>query len=58
MGKKLDLRGQRRTARLIQAGRNCQLRRRPFCILYTLRKKGTKAVTGAIPFQKVTFCPF
>jgi len=24
----------------------------------TLRKKGTKAVTGAVPFQKVNFCPF
>jgi len=24
----------------------------------TLRKKGTKAVTGAVPFQKVHFCPF
>jgi len=23
---------------------------------YTLRKKGTKAVTGAVPFQKVHFC--
>jgi len=23
----------------------------------TLRKKGTKAVTGALPFQKVNFCP-
>jgi len=23
---------------------------------YTLRKKGTKAVTGAIPVQKVHFC--
>jgi len=22
----------------------------------TLRKKGTKAVTGAVPFQKVHFC--
>jgi len=22
---------------------------------YTLRKKGTKAVTGAVPFQKGTF---
>jgi len=22
---------------------------------YTLRKKGTKAVTGAVPFQKVHF---
>jgi len=26
--------------------------------LYTLRKKGTKAVTGAVPFQKLNFCPF
>jgi len=25
---------------------------------YTLRKKCTKAVTGAVPFQKVHFCPF
>jgi len=25
---------------------------------YTLRKKGTKAVTGAVPFLKVHFCPF
>jgi len=25
---------------------------------HTLRKKGTKAVTGAVPFQKVNFCPF
>jgi len=24
----------------------------------TLRKKGTKAVTGAVPFQKVYFYPF
>jgi len=24
--------------------------------LTTLRKKGTKAVTGAVPFQKVHFC--
>jgi len=24
----------------------------------TPRKKGTKAVTGAVPFQKVSFCPF
>jgi len=23
---------------------------------YTLRKKGTKAVTGAVPFQKVHIC--
>jgi len=23
--------------------------------IYTLRKKGTKAVTGAVPFQKVNF---
>jgi len=23
-----------------------------------VRKKGTKAVTGAVPFQKVHFCPF
>jgi len=23
---------------------------------HTLRKKGTKAVTGAVPFQKVHFC--
>jgi len=23
---------------------------------YTLRKKGPKAVTGAVPFQKVHFC--
>jgi len=23
---------------------------------YTLRKKGTKAVTGDVPFQKVHFC--
>jgi len=22
------------------------------------QKKGTKAVTGAVPFQKVNFCPF
>jgi len=22
------------------------------------RKKSTKAVTGAVPFQKVNFCPF
>jgi len=22
------------------------------------QKKGTKAVTGAVPFQKVHFCPF
>jgi len=28
-------------------------------IYYTLRKKkGTKAVPGAVPFQKVNFCPF
>jgi len=27
-------------------------------IAHTLRKKGTKAVTGAVPFQKVNFCPF
>jgi len=26
--------------------------------MYTLRKKGTKAVTGAVPCQKVNFCPF
>jgi len=26
--------------------------------VYTLRKKGTNAVTGAVPFQKVNFCPF
>jgi len=25
---------------------------------YTLRKKGTNAVIGAVPFQKVNFCPF
>jgi len=25
-------------------------------IHYTLRKKGTKAVTGVVPFQKVHFC--
>jgi len=25
-------------------------------IVYTLRKKGTKAVTGAVPFQKIHFC--
>jgi len=24
--------------------------------IYTLRKKGTKAVTGAVPFQKTHFC--
>jgi len=22
------------------------------------QKKGTKAVTGAVPFQKLNFCPF
>jgi len=27
-------------------------------LTYTLRKKGTKAVTGAVPVQKVNFCPF
>jgi len=26
--------------------------------IITLRKKGTKAVTGVVPFQKVNFCPF
>ncbi len=25
-------------------------------VLYTLRNKGTKAVTGAVPFQKVHAC--
>ncbi len=25
---------------------------------YTLRKKGTKAVTGTVPFQKVHFCTY
>jgi len=25
-------------------------------LYYTLRKKGTKSVTGAVPFQKVHFC--
>jgi len=27
-------------------------------IACTRRKKGTKAVTGVVPFQKVNFCPF
>jgi len=28
-------------------------------LMYTLReKKGTKSVTGAVPLQKVNFCPF
>ncbi len=25
-------------------------------VVYTLRNKGTKAVTGVVPFQKVHFC--
>jgi len=27
-------------------------------VRYTLRKKRYKSVTGAVPFQKVNFCPF
>jgi len=26
--------------------------------LLHFQKKGTKTVTGAVPFQKVNFCPF
>jgi len=30
-----------------------------YVIVTTLsEKKGTKVVTGAVPFQKVNFCPF
>ncbi len=27
-------------------------------VIYTLRNKDTKAVTGAVPFQKVHFCTY
>jgi len=28
------------------------------CKIFLSTKKATEAVTGAVPFQKVNFCPF
>jgi len=53
-----SLKGKKSLMEKINASQFFQTERAPQFIHTHSQKKGTKAVTGPVPFQKLSFCPF